>query len=54
MDDKKKERDVVTNALKDLSNEKRARIANGEPPPGLIDNEDENDSDPCPVDASGD
>jgi hypothetical protein len=49
--------------LDDLSTEKKARIASGTPPPGLIPDEGEdgsesgddekNDEDPCPVDASG-
>ena len=61
LDDNKKERDTVAKALDDLSTEKKARIANGKPPPGLIPDDDStessddetNDEDPCPVDASG-
>ena len=63
LDDNKKERDTVAKALDDLSTEKKARIASGTPPPGLIPDEGEdgsesgddgkNDEDPCPVDASG-
>jgi len=41
LDDKKKERDIVNKALEDTSAEKIARVANGEPPPGLLD-DDEN------------
>ena len=61
IDKKKIERDTVSKALEDLSMEKKARIANGEPPPGLIPNENEGSGEeedgtadsPCPVDASG-
>ena len=46
LDDKKIERDLVGKALEDASAEKIARIANGEPPPGLLSDESGKNDDP--------